>query len=187
MPNNHKWIKYKPFFFYKEQDYEFSCFSACLQMVLANFGFIKAKKEERITEEEFNNYMIGMDLPNLDEEAPSLDFIDNFLLGNLFTGGNYLSRHMVGKIDVAAFERIIGEIRIRGNIAIIGSIIPGAGHALAIIKCKGQCYGVNPHGGEGSLQVIDENNIELRADGRGNYAIYIPDIGAINHCWMIYP
>lgn len=184
MPQDFNWEKHKPFFYYKPQAYTYSCFSACLQMALVNFGLISGKKHVRITEDEFNNFMIKNGFPDLDAAPPDIDVIDNFILLEEFTGYEYLSINIVEHITVENFQEIQHEIDYRGQIAIIGSIIPDAGHALAMIKCKGVCYGINPS--PANTQCIDGVNIEL-VEGNGDWAICIPDIGAINHCWIIHP
>lgn len=158
-------------------------------MALVNFGLIPMKKHARITEDEFNNFMIKNDFPDLDTAPPNIDIIDNFLLLKGFTGGKYLSINLVDPITEEDFLDIQHQIDCRGQIAIIGSVKGGGGHALALIKCKGMCYGINPLQ-EGNY-FMSGANIAL-VGLPGNQAICIQRdeadfLGAINHCWIIHP
>lgn len=189
MPENYDWVTYKPLFYYKPQAYEYSCFSACLQMALVNFGLIPQTKYGRITEDEFNDFMIGLSLPNLDAKAPDIDLIDNFLLLKGYTGGKYLSINLVNSMTEEDFLDIQHQIDYRGQIAIIGSIKGQAGHALALIKCKGVCYGIDPS--RFGIHCMSGVNIVL-VEFQGNQAIRIQRsdtdfLGAIDHCWIIHP
>lgn len=190
MPQDFDWRKYPPLFYYKPQAYLHSCFSACLQMALVNFGLIPMKKHARITEDEFNNFMIKNDFPDLDTAPPNIDIIDNFLLLQGFTGGERLSINIIEHITDENFQEIQKEIDFRGQIAIIGSIAGGiGGHANALVKCKGMCYGINPL--QKGTYFMSGANIAL-VGLPGDQAIRIQRdeanfLGAINHCWIIHP
>lgn len=159
MPQDHDWALRAPNFHFKPQDYVNSCFSACLQMAMANFGIIAPVG--RPIEDQFNNYMTNdLQLNNLDVAAPTPAQVQNFILNTNFLGKDYLTLlNCVDNIDENAFKYIKQLFQLRRNIALIGAIRVGGGHATAIIKCKGFFVAINPAEFEGNCVPTAFNNI----------------------------
>lgn len=182
MPQDHNWALRAPSFNFKPQDYTNSCFSACLQMALVSFSLLPSLG--RTTEDEFNEYMLHHDFPNLDAAAPNRDSIMNFLLIENFTGKERVGINIIDVINEEIFNHIRQEMNRFPHCAIIGALNDAGGHALALIKKDGSYYGVNPAGGIEDITVSHNNPIQL-LEGDGHQAIGTP-VGAMEFCYLIH-
>lgn len=180
MPQDFNWVKYQPLFYYKPQAYTFSCFSACLQMALVNFGILAPVG--RHIEDQFNNYMTdNLHQHNLDDAAPTLEQVQTFMLGPNFLGRERLTLlNYIENINDDAFETIQRLLQHQHNIALIGAIRDQGGHAVAIVKCKGFVVAINPGDFPDNYIVIGLNDIvPYHLDG------HIAAIGCEARGWAI--
>lgn len=179
MPENNLWQYILPqHFHYKRQDYQNSCFSACLQIILANFNLIAPNG--RIIEDDFNNYVTEMGFPTLDEAPPALDIVDNYILARNYPGHDHIGVNLAEHIDNEIFHQIQENFGRFPNHAIIGAINDVGGHALALVKTNGRYYGINPQ--YNNVENYNQNPIELI----DNQAILIPGVGAVEFCYQIH-
>lgn len=159
MPQDHNWALKAPGFYFKPQDYTNSCFPTCLQMALVNFGILAPVG--RHIEDQFNNYMTNdLHVNNLDDAPPTLEQVETFILDTNFLGKEHLTLlNYIENINDDAFEHIEQLFQHRHNIALIGAIRLGGGHATAIIKCKGFFVAINPSEFAGNYVLTAFNNI----------------------------
>ncbi len=181
MPEDHNWNLRAPNFHFKPQDYRFSCFSACLQMAFVNFGLLPPR--DRITEDEFNEYMLNQGFLNLDGEAPERDSINDFLLFANYTGRDHIAINIIEEINEEVANHIRHEMDRFSHCTIIGAVNDAHGHALALIKKDGIYYGVNPTH-ELEDVTIDHNNPIRWVVAGGAQAIVTP-VGAMQFCYLI--
>lgn len=136
---NEKWFIYcNPPFHYKAQEYENSCFPACLQMLLANFNLIEPKGNiiETLFQEQYNL--------DLQKEAPILEQCLSFIKERNYPGGEHIyfikKTDDIKKDDHEYIQRLFEE---QDDLAIIGAE-KGTSHATMIIKNNGIIYAVSP-------------------------------------------
>lgn len=162
MPQNNRWRNENDNFHYKVQDFRNSCFPACLQMALENFGIINGIEigaQGRPIEEIFNSFCLQGYTINIDQDAPTIEMVNDFMFHSFYQGRN--------QIDVMRIEHIwnreLEDIRVLINnnidIAVIGAIDVGGGHATMIIKKEGRLYAVNSQPYDAGCAQIDIENV----------------------------
>lgn len=202
MPDNNVWRREVNTLRYKAQDFENSCFPACLQMALENFyiiGPMPLGEPGRPIEDACwrfcrQNYNI-----DIAEKAPTIEAVLDFIGNGHFPGRGMYDMHFIVEFGVNDFQDIINRIQNNLNIAIIGAIKNQGGHATMILKKENVLYAVNPQPFqlEGSAAQIALENIVginvrnapqdappvgLQCVGPGN------DIGVImDYCFVITP
>lgn len=147
MPINNIWRQLEGGFLYKPQDFQNSCFAACLQMALANFdliGDIQVGKAGRPTEQSFYSFIYRKEGKNIDESDPTISMVNKFMTKEQFLGRNKIDIKIIDPMMEADIKYINKRIKTYTNIAIIGAIKVGGGHANMIIKIDDNLFGVNP-------------------------------------------
>lgn len=147
MPVNNNWRVEAGNFHYKAQDFTNSCFPACLQMALENFGLIHGIQmghPGRPIEEAFSTFFYQKYQGNMDTQPPTLDIVDDFMLNSWFQGRNNIHVEILRELTAFNVDMIQDSILANENIAIIGTMRDQMGHATMIIKKQGQLFGVNP-------------------------------------------
>lgn len=176
MPKNHEWKRLK-FILYKEQDYQNSCFAACLQIVLENWKPEKEQKKEkqvgREIEDDFNRFF------NLDAKAPTNDVIAQYL-----NQRKDITYTFIGEINDDVCTATIEHMKNFRNCAIIGAIKVSGGHALGLMKLGDSFYGFNPN----IPEIITYNSNPLQLLKKDKLAaLDIPEIGCFDCFYMIMP
>lgn len=165
MPNNNHWREEANNFLYKQQDFQNSCFSACLQMALVNFEIIEGIAVDspgRPIEEIFNTFCLLKYNTNIDLEAPTIPMIDNFMLHSFYGGRQRINVEIINPISMFNIGPISLQIEDYQNIAIIGAIEAGGAHATMIIKKEGELFAVDPQPNNGGNYFAQINMDDIR-------------------------
>lgn len=128
-------------------------------MALVNFDILAPVG--RHIEDQFNNYMTDdLHVNNLDDAPPTPEQVETFIFDTNFLGKEHLTLlNYIENINDDAFEYIQRLFQHRHNIALIGAIRGGDGHAVAIVKCKGFVVVINPVDFPDNYIVIGLNDI----------------------------
>lgn len=180
MPTNHEWKRLNSIL-YKEQDYQYSCFFACLQIVLENWKpKEKQKKEKQVgreVEDDFNRFL------NLDAVAPTIELITQYM-----NQRKDITYAFIKEINDDVHKATIEHMKNFQNCAIIGAIIgvnkDSGGHALCLMKLGDSFYGFNPCIPE--VVTYNCNPLQLLKKDK-SAALDIPDIGCFDCFYMIIP
>lgn len=146
MPHNNAWRRENHNFLYKPQDFTHSCFPACLQMALVNFNIIgiRVGRPGRPIEDAFNLFCLQAYDVNIDEAAPNPNMVERFMIRTFFQGRDRIEVQIISPMTAMDQAFINNRIQDNQNIAIIGAVQGGGGHATMIIKKEGNLYAVNP-------------------------------------------
>lgn len=180
MPQNNQWLQTLQHCWFKPQDYNYSCFSACLQIALVNFRVIAS--EGRVIEDEFNQFMITNNKRDIDNQAPGIDDVNSFLFTG-FTGKNDIAVDHISCVQPASFGYINRDMQKYVNYAIIGALKTGGGHALSLVKIGANYFEINPNGTVEDVSHSTANPMQSSEDGA---AIRFPNIGFIDYCYLIH-
>lgn len=162
MPQNNHWRNEIDNFHYKVQDFVNSCFPACLQMALENFDIIHGIEigaQGRPIEEIFNGFCLQGYAINIDEEAPTIEMVNDFMFHTFYQGRNQINVMHIEHIGGQEFENIRELINNNIDIAVIGAINVGGGHATMIIKKDNVLYAVNPQPFNQACAQIEIENV----------------------------
>ncbi len=174
---NNQWLQDGDFK-YKFQDYTYSCFSACVQTALANFGAISASG--RVIEDEFNQYYtVG-----LDRQSPAIDDINSYLAQCNWIANTNLHSIMLPEISSQSLFQIMSAMIGAKEFTLIGAM-NGSGHAISIIKRGDKLYKFNPNKQANVVAEIPSVNISYVTNGT-NSALRIDDFGSMEFCWLFY-
>ncbi len=181
--NNNNWQTVGSFA-YKMQDYSNSCFSACLQTALANLGSIESVG--RVVEDDFNNYFSQISGKTLDQGAPGINEIQDYVLQSTFCNSDNRIKEIkfVRKTTADNIEDTLNTIKSNFSVAVIGALDNAGGHATSIIKYDSLVYHFDPRD-ENNTSRIELDSIAQILDTSGNPAINLGGLSYVEVCWII--
>lgn len=187
MPENYLWKRLGDIILFKCQDYQYSCFSACLQIILANFDLIKVRinAPDRPIENNFNDFKISEKMGNLDASPPTIETTLSFLKSRYFHQKNDVCIVFIDELNKSEISKIKKQIKKNKIIALIGAI-KGDGHATAIIKLGKEMYAINPSRDDSFNEI---GKLDTVSDGK-TYALSAKDrkknsLGAMEYLYVI--
>lgn len=197
MPVNNNWRVEAGDFHYKAQDFRNSCFPACLQMALKNFGLIheiQTGQPGRPIENEFNDFFTRTYHKNMDIVAPTRAVVEEFMLR--VQHRHHILVEYIERITTLNQERIMGLIFGDESVAIIGAMASAFGHAAMIFNREGQVFVANPDPRVSPYCARVEDLVKIRFDytgapgpaGEYQLALFCEDVYCpMEYCYIVTP